>query len=294
MADSLIENVSDTAFWVAYYRGVETHRADALFRDPLAEVLAGEQGKKIAQTMPMRFMTEWVVAIRTRLIDELIREAVKEGVDTVVNLGAGLDTRPYRMDLPESLTWIEADYPHMIEFKESRLAKESPQLRLERVRIDLANIVEREKFLAEIDARAKKVLILTEGVIPYLSVEDAGALADDLRSMTNVSYWIVDYLSPEAIRFRERGGISKKTKNAPFKFKPTDWFGFFREHGWQAKEMRYLTEEGERLKRAPRFPLGLRIAIGVRTLLASKERRERFKKVAGYALLEPAAHSGNP
>jgi O-methyltransferase involved in polyketide biosynthesis len=198
------------------------------------------------------------------------------------------------MDLPESLTWIEADYPHMIEFKESRLAKESPQLRLERVRIDLANIVEREKFLAEIDARAKKLLILTEGVIPYLSVEDAGALADDLRSMTNVSYWIVDYLSPEAIRFRERGGISKKTKNAPFKFKPTDWFGFFREHGWQAKEMRYLTEEGERLKRAPRFPLGLRIAIGVRTLLASKERRERFKKVAGYALLEPAAHSGNP
>jgi hypothetical protein len=118
-------------------------------------------------------------------------------------------------------------------------------------------------------------------------VEDAGALADDLRAMQHISLWIVDYLSPEAIRFRTRGGITKKTKNAPFKFKPTDWFGFFLEHGWQAREIRYLVEEGEKLRRKPRFPLGLRIAIRVRTLLASKERRAKFKKVAGYALLEP-------
>jgi methyltransferase (TIGR00027 family) len=287
MADSLIENVSDTAFWVAYYRGLETRRADALFRDPLAEVLAGERGKKIAQTMPGRFMTEWVIAIRTRLIDELIREAVQEGTDTVVNLGAGLDTRPYRMELPGPLTWIEADYPRMIEYKESRLAKEMPRIQLERVKIDLANVPERERFLAKIDARAKKALILTEGVIPYLNVEAVGALADDLRAMQHASFWIVDYLSAEAVRFRSRSGISKKTRNAPFIFKPADWFGFFREHGWQAKETRYLVEEGERLKRKPRFPLGLKIAIRVRTLLASKEKRARFKKVAGYALLEP-------
>jgi methyltransferase (TIGR00027 family) len=294
MADSLIGNVSDTAFWVAYYRGVETRRADALFRDPLAEVLAGEQGKKIAQTMPMRFMTEWVVAIRTRLIDELIREAVGEGVDTVVNLGAGLDTRPYRMELPESLLWIEADYPRMIEYKESRLAKETPRFRLERVKIDLANVAEREGFLAKIDARSKKVLILTEGLIPYLNVEDVGVLADDLRAIQHIALWIADYISPEVMRFRDRGGISKRTKNAPFKFKPADWFGFFREHGWQAKEIRYLAEEGERLKRRPRFPLGLRIAIRVRRLLASKERRARFKKVAGYVLLEPVERREKP
>ena len=102
MGDSLIENVSDTAFWVAHYRAVETRRPDALFRDPLAEVLAGQQGERIARTMPGRFITAWVIAIRTRLIDEYIRTAISETVDAVVNLGAGLDTRPYRMDLPES------------------------------------------------------------------------------------------------------------------------------------------------------------------------------------------------
>lgn len=122
MADTLIENVSDTAFWIAHYRAVESARPDALFRDPLAALLAGEQGKKIARTMPMSFMTEWVVAIRTHIIDDYIRTAIAEGIDTVVNLGAGLDTRPYRMDLPEALQWIEVDYPRMIEFKERRLA----------------------------------------------------------------------------------------------------------------------------------------------------------------------------
>ncbi len=292
MADGLIENVSDTAFWVAYYRAVETLRPDALFQDPLASLLAGEQGKKIAEAMPMRFMTSWVIAIRTRIIDEYIRMAIADGVEAVVNLGAGLDTRPYRMDLCKSFLWIEADYPRMIEYKESRLRNETPRCTLERVQVDLANPAERRKLLADVDARGKKLLTLTEGVIPYLSVEEVGALADDLKVLSHVRYWITEYLSPDAIKFRERGGISRKTKNAPFKFKPADWFGFFRERGWAVKEMRYFNEEGKRLKRPVKAPLLLKVIIKVRTLLASKEKREALKKVAGYALLESAKTSG--
>jgi methyltransferase (TIGR00027 family) len=293
MADGLIENVSDTAFWVAHYRAVETRRPDALFRDPLAGVLAGEQGKKIAETMPMRFMTSWVIAIRTRIIDEYIRVAIADGVEAVVNLGAGLDTRPYRMDLPHSFLWIEADYARMIEYKESRLRSETPHCTLERVVVDLANPAERRKLLADVDARGKKLLILTEGVIPYLTVEEVGALAADLKTLAQVRYWITEYLSPEAIKFREKGGIARKTKNAPFKFKPADWFAFFREHGWVLKEMRYFSDEGDRLKRPVKAPLLLKVIMKVRILLASKERREALRKVAGYALLEPAKTNGS-
>ncbi len=291
MADGLIENVSDTAFWVAYYRAVETRRPDALFQDPFAGALAGEQGKKIAEKMPMRFMTSWVIAIRTRIIDEYIQMAIADGVEAVVNLGAGLDARPYRMDLPKSFLWIEADYPRMIEYKESRLRNETPRCTLERLPVDLANPAERRKLLADVVARGKKLLILTEGVIPYLSVQEVGALADDLKAMSHARYWITEYLSPVAIKFRERGGISRKTMNAPLKFKPADWFGFFREHGWVVKEMRYLSDEGERLNRPVRAPLLLKVIMKTRTLLASKEKREALKKVAGYALLEPAKTS---
>jgi methyltransferase (TIGR00027 family) len=289
MTDSLIENVSDTAFFVAYYRGLETRRPDALFHDPLADLLAGEQGKKIARTMPMRFMTEWVVSIRTCMIDDFIRNAVAEGVDTVVNLGTGLDTRPYRMDLPSSLLWVEADYPRMIEYKQSRLAGHVPRCRLERVGVDLANDTARRRLLADIDLRATKLLILTEGVIVYLTEEAVGALANDLKSLQHALYWIIDYISPQAMKFRERSGITRKTKNAPFKFKPADWFGFFREHGWALKQIRYFSEEGKRLKRPPRLPLPLKVLVKVRTLLAWRKGREAMGKAAGYALLEPVS-----
>src|SRR6476661_5652178 len=94
-----IENVSDTSLWVAYYRAKESERPDALFKDPLAKVLIGERGKQIAEGLAFRLgqYTEYSVITRTLIIDEYINEAVKEGVDTIINLGAGMDTRPYRM-----------------------------------------------------------------------------------------------------------------------------------------------------------------------------------------------------
>ena len=47
-----IENVSSTALWVATYRAQESKRPDALFRDPYAEVLAGEKGPRIVASIP--------------------------------------------------------------------------------------------------------------------------------------------------------------------------------------------------------------------------------------------------
>jgi methyltransferase (TIGR00027 family) len=283
-----IENVSDTAFWIAHYRALESERSDALFRDPLAGVLAGDQGKKIARAMPMPFMTEWVVVIRTCIIDEYIRFALGQGIDAVLNLGAGFDTRPYRMDLPQSLLWVEADYPHVIEFKEKRLSGRNARCRIERVRIDLANLPERREFFENFNARATKILVLTEGVISYLSVEEVGSLADELKALERVHYWIADYFSPQVVKFRRRWTrIETRMRNAPFKFTPKDWFAFFREHGWYAREIRYLAEEGERLRRPIQLPLAWKLILKARRLLASKERRAAFRKFSGYVLLAP-------
>lgn len=292
MTDTLIENVSDTAFWIAHYRALESERTDALFDDPLAAVLAGDQGKKIAHAMPMPFMTGWVVVIRTCIIDDYIRLALARGIDAVLNLGAGLDTRPYRMELPASLLWVEVDYPHVIEFKEKRLLGEAPRCQLERAKVDLANLAERRRFLEGIKLRTRKILVLTEGVISYLSIEEVGSLADDLKALDRVRYWIADYFSPEVVKFRRRAGVQRRMRNAPFKFRPADWFGFFRKHGWDAKEIRYLSEEGDRLRRPIQLPFWLKLVLKTRGMFASKERREGFRKFAGYVLLEPA--SGTP
>ena len=288
MNEPLIRDVSDTAFWIAHHRAVESTRTDALFRDPLAARLAGERGEKIARAMPTRRMIAWSVAIRTRIIDEFVQSAVAAGVDTVLNLGAGLDTRPYRMTLPASLRWIEADYPHIVEYKASLLAHEHPRCQLERVKIDLANRVDRREFFAGVNARANRILVLTEGIVPYLSIDEATSLADDLRSLDHVGHWLVDYFSREAMKFRRRKGMEREMRNAPFRFAPDDWFGFFRQHGWEAREVRYLADEGERLGRRIALPWPMKVVTTIGMLFMPKQKRTEMRRFAGYVLLEPS------
>jgi methyltransferase (TIGR00027 family) len=279
-----IQNVSDTAFMVAQWRAMESERPEPLFRDPLAAKLAGEHGRKILETIPVNFVGSWSVAIRTVIIDDLIEQAIAEGVDTILNLGAGLDTRPYRIDLPKSLRWVEVDYPHVIALKDERLAGESPSCSLDRVNLDLTDRAARRRFLADVSAEAGKILVLTEGVIPYLTEANVAELAADLKATAKVRYWIVDYFSPEALRFgkKMRGRFMR---NAPFQFTPRDWFGFFRECGWQTHEIRYISEEAERLGRPIPLPLRWKLGAALTMIFISPERREQRKRFAAYALL---------
>src|SRR5437899_1025576 len=104
-----ITHVSDTARWTALHRATESARADALFRDPLAERLAGEHGRAIVAKVPRTTRNGWWLVARTKIIDDAIARAITDGCDRVLNLAAGLDTRPYRLKLPSELRWIEAD-----------------------------------------------------------------------------------------------------------------------------------------------------------------------------------------
>jgi len=254
MSKTEIGHVSDTALWVATYRAEESKRDDALFHDSLAQVLVGEKGWRIARSMKgySRY-TSWSVVIRTTIIDSYIRRLISEGVDTVVNLGAGLDTRPYRMDLPSSLRWVEVDFPHLIELKVDRLRAEKPSCQLERFKLDFSNRGARIQLFSEISSKSGKILVLTEGVIPYLTNEQVGQLADDIRSQSGFRFWIVDYFSAQVLKIMKKPRL-KQMKNAPFQFDPGDWFGFFSKHGWQSREIRYLSEESEKLGRRVPMP----------------------------------------
>ena len=120
-----IENVSDTARWVAVYRAMESERPDAIFRDPFARRLAGTKGEEIVRGMKHGRATAWAMIVRTSVFDEIIIAAVKEhGVDLVVNLAAGLDARPWRLPLPPSLHWVDVDLPAILKHKTDTLAGE--------------------------------------------------------------------------------------------------------------------------------------------------------------------------
>ena len=134
-----IRHISDTALWVAVYRAQESERADAVFRDPYARKLAGDRGTQIAAGMPFAKRHSWSYVARTWLVDQIIEREVLQGTDMVINLAAGLDCRPYRMQLPASLRWVEVDLPDMLSYKQEALAAECPVCKLERVPLDLTD-----------------------------------------------------------------------------------------------------------------------------------------------------------
>jgi methyltransferase (TIGR00027 family) len=138
-----IRHISDTALWVAMYRAEESERADAVFHDSYARKLAGDRGIQIAATMPFAQRHSWSYVARTWLVDQVIEREVRQGTDMVINLAAGLDSRPYRMQLPASLRWIEVDLPDMLNYKQEVLAAERPACAVERVPLDLRDTAAR-------------------------------------------------------------------------------------------------------------------------------------------------------
>jgi methyltransferase (TIGR00027 family) len=248
----LISNVSDTARWVAIYRAQESARPDALFHDPLADRLAGERGRAIAATAPWQMRSGWSMVARTVLIDALIRQCLAEGCDRIINLAAGLDTRPYRLALPPELTWIEADLPGIIAEKNELLASEKPVCRLSRESVDLSNADARGKFLARATEGASRVLVISEGLLAYLTDDQVRALASSLATQPAIQFWIIDLASP-AVRAMMKKGMGRQLVNAPMHFGPPNGVAFFEQLGWRVREIRQMMKEAVRIHRAPWF-----------------------------------------
>jgi methyltransferase (TIGR00027 family) len=252
VAEPLIRNISDTARWVAAYRARESKRPDALFHDQFASRLADERGERIAAATPNMAGSDWPFIVRTYLFDRLIADEVRRGADVVLNLAAGLDARPYRMPLPATLKWIEVDLPEMLEYKAEVLAGERPVCALERVPLDLAKAAERRELFTRISRAATRTLVLSEGLLIYLSAEEVGALAEDLASPPGSKCWAADLASPGLLQMMQ-GNIAEMVRQggAPFKFAPPEGPAFFERYGWKPTSVESLRETAARLKRLP-------------------------------------------
>jgi methyltransferase (TIGR00027 family) len=252
MLDPIIRDVSDTARWVAVYRARETDRDDAVFRDPFARALAGERGEQIAAALAFGEENAWSFIARTYLFDRFVTRLVSHGVDLVVNLAAGLDTRPYRMQLPPSLRWVEVDLPEILDYKEKILGDALPACAVERVRLDLSNVDARRGLFARLGRTAQHVAVLSEGLLIYLMAGEVGALARDLAAQPSFEYWVTDLVSPGLMAMmKERMGAAVADAGAPFLFAPAEGPPFFRAHGWEPAEEKSMLKAAAKLERLP-------------------------------------------
>jgi methyltransferase (TIGR00027 family) len=220
-----------------------------LFYDPLADRLAGERGRAIAAARAIR--NGWWLVARTKVIDDVILEAIGEGFDKVLNLAAGLDTRPYRLTVPLDFTRVEADLPELLVEKENALADQTPRCRLTRHAVDLADPAARDAFLSEELAGATKALVLTEGLLMYLDDSDVVALSTAFKR-PEVAWWMLDFAGPG---LQKR--MNKKTRglmdSAVFTFAPVNGLAYFEDLGWRAVEIDSVFAAAHRFDRLPRW-----------------------------------------
>jgi methyltransferase (TIGR00027 family) len=284
---AIIENISDTARWVAEYRAMETDRPDAIFRDPYARRLSGQRGRDIVRKLPQGQATAWAMIVRTAVLDEIILSTIaREHTDLVLNLAAGLDARPWRLPLPPALRWVDADLPAILEYKAKTLDGERPACRYEAVAADLTDAAARRALFARLGSEARRALVVTEGLLIYLTAGQVGDLARDLHVAGGFRWWTADLASPRLLKMLERHwGTALHAGNAPFRFGPAEGTGFFAPFGWREVSFRSALEEAHRLHREMRLAWLWRLMAR----LSPKKQREEFRRMSGYMLLERTA-----
>jgi methyltransferase (TIGR00027 family) len=159
---------ADTAFWIAAVRARETERRDWLFADPYARDLAGQRGPAVMAASERATGGENAfIPVRVRWFDDLIVSAAAQ-VRQVVLLGAGLDTRAFRLDLPADLDWYEIDRHEVLTAKNNVLAGCVPGCRRHVAAADVGGDWNSALLGAGFDHRAR-ALRVAEGLFFYLT-----------------------------------------------------------------------------------------------------------------------------
>ncbi len=251
-----ITHISDTALMVAACRAHETALDDAYIHDPFfAARLAGERGVAILNALPQANVLRFGLAIRTRFVDELLLEALAasaHSIKTVLSVGCGLDTRPWRLDLAADLRWIEIDFADMLDYKDGIMSGEKPRCRRERLTVDLNDPAQRSAMYEA--AGTEPALMITEGLLLYLPAATVEALAaetcrqSNVNVNSNVSHWISDITTSAFSKILSAGADTMQSirhVQASDCLQGEQILEVLQRHGWTTDALRsYITDVG--------------------------------------------------
>jgi methyltransferase (TIGR00027 family) len=186
-----------SAYWIAAVRARESERPDRLFDDPFARDLAGDRGFAVMAASERASGGEnSFIPVRVRWFDDMTMAAVASGVRQVVLLGAGLDTRPYRLDLPDDVDWYELDRSEVFTAKNAGLAAFEARCR----RHDVAGDVSGDWVTPLLDAgfdRGGRTLWLAEGLFFYLTEPAIVAMLSEAARLSAAGSLVAADVMPE-------------------------------------------------------------------------------------------------
>ena len=105
-----------------------------------------------------------------------------------------------------------------------------------------------------VGATAKRVLVITEGLLIYLQEQQVMNLARDLHDIPAMQFGLTDLASPGLLAMMEKNWApSVRAGNAPFLFGPADGPAFFGALCWREVEYHSIFFAGRRLGRTMKF-----------------------------------------
>ncbi|HWC96952.1 MAG TPA: class I SAM-dependent methyltransferase [Candidatus Sulfopaludibacter sp.] len=253
-ASGEINHVSDTALMVAACRALEAECPDGFVHDPFAARLAGDRGRAILEALPRAEMMRFGIAIRSHFLDELLLASLASGaIATVLSVGCGLDTRPWRMDLPADLRWIEVDFADMLDYKDALMSGETPHCRRERLTVDLNDPSQRRTLYTA--AGSATSLMITEGLLMYLPAATVEALAAESARESAIAHWIIDITSSGFSKAIQMDTYQQVRNVQPSDFlHGEDILECLHRHGWATEARRsYITDMGFAMERIGRM-----------------------------------------
>jgi methyltransferase (TIGR00027 family) len=233
-----------TARWTAAVRAMETARDDRLFEDPWAAELAGREGHAWIEARTPDSVLPLV--IRTRYYDDwLLAILGAPELRQVVLMGAGLDTRAYRLPWPDRCVVFELDRAAILEHKAAILERAGAAARCER-RTVVADL--REPWTLALEAAGfdagRPAAWLLEGLLFYLPGDDVVRVLDTISVATTGSSRLgFDIVNAAVLTspFTKPWVDMQAAAGAPWLGTIEDPVGFLAERGWAPS----LTQAGQ-------------------------------------------------
>lgn len=185
--------ISKTAFFCCGIRAEDAISARSICADIYADEFMTDEGRSIFTSFSQSPKQNVSNVVRSRIIqDEIARRLKADRQLQVINIGAGFDSRAYRL---AGGRWFELDEPAIIHHKNERVPAETCANPLQRIAVDFGKGELREALQA-CDSSAN-TLIVIEGVFMYLDKGQVTELLQTLRQMFPAHTLICDLMSRE-------------------------------------------------------------------------------------------------
>jgi methyltransferase (TIGR00027 family) len=256
----IVSGVGYTALLVAGWRALHAVSPQPLVRDDYAKLfIAAAQDPYLAGLLANPGTTDDETAfprlygVQTRFFDDFFTSAGDAGIRQAVIVAAGLDSRAYRLEWPESTTVFEVDLPKVLEFKARVLDERGATPKAHRIEVpaDLRTDWPTPLKAAGFDPQSPSAWSV-EGVLPYLTDDAQNALFTRISELCAPGSRIaigalgsrLDRVQLQALESTHpgvnmSGDVDFSALTYETKTDPAEWLA---DHGWAVEPVRNTLE----------------------------------------------------